>query len=523
MEDTWKARKNLTLTLGLRYDDSGNPWSRNDTTVFGNFYFGTGTTKQQQIANGYAKATHNALLHSVNNLFSPRVGVAWDPTGRGDWAIRGGFGIYNNWLTQANVQEEFRGSPPGLVLPTFVAGGTATADAPIFALGTGSKPPFGFTFPTFQGGLNAQGGVPGTGFAIGGINPLLKSPKSNIWSATVERRLGNNFAASVGYAGSHSYDMVDNGNANGIVSYGVDINNFPGDLIQNETTVPTRLNPSFGSITYSDNTRYANYHSVFFDVRGHFSRGFVDASYTRSRSRDDAQAYPDPLNPSRFYGPSLQDAPNRFSLSFNYQLKGLNDGKGAIGVATGGWGISGTSIFQSGYPFTVDTNASYKPICGDTSSTAAPCPSALNPAVGFAPGSGDYNADGVTGISTNPTFGLDYPDVGGYSQKDTRTAFLNGVFSPGQFATPAFSPNGAEGNEKHNQFRGPNFAETDINFYKDTRITERINFQFRFEVFNLFNRANLSTMDFHLGDGNFGKATQARIPRYWQLGGKISF
>ena len=521
VEDTWKARKNLTLTLGLRYDDSGNPWSRNDTTVFGNFYFGTGTTKQQQIANGYAKATHNALLHSVNNLFSPRVGVAWDPTGRGDWAIRGGFGIYNNWLTQANVQEEFRGSPPGLVLPTFVAGGTATADAPIFALGTGSKPPFGFTFPTFQGGLNAQGGVPGTGFAIGGINPLLKSPKSNIWSATVERRLGNNFAASVGYAGSHSYDMVDNGNANGIVSYGVDINNFPGDLIQNETTVPTRLNPSFGSITYSDNTRYANYHSVFFDVRGHFSRGFVDASYTRSRSRDDAQAYSDPLNPSRFYGPSLQDAPNRFSLSFNYQLKGLNDGKGAIGVATGGWGISGTSIFQSGYPFTVDTNASYKPICGDTSSTAAPCPSALNPAVGFAPGSGDFNADGVTSISN--TFGLDYPDVGGYSQKDTRTAFLNGVFSPGQFATPAFSPNGAEGNEKHNQFRGPNFAETDINFYKDTRITERINFQFRFEVFNLFNRANLSTMDFHLGDGNFGKATQARIPRYWQLGGKISF
>jgi hypothetical protein len=523
VEDSWKARRNLTLTLGLRYDDSGNPWSRNDTTVFGNFYLGTGPTKQQQIANGYAKATHNALLHSVNNLFSPRVGVAWDPTGRGDWAVRGGFGVYNNWLTQANVQEEFRGSPPGLVLPTFVAGGTATAGAPIFVLGTNSKPPFGFTFPTFQGGLNAQGGVPGTGFAIGGINPLLKSPKSNIWSATVERRLGNNFAASVGYSGSHSYNIVDNGNANGIVSYGVDINNFPGDLIQNETTVPTRLNPSFGAITYSDNTRYANYHGVFFDVKGHFARGFVDASYTRSQSRDDAQAYPDPLNPSRFYGPSLQHAPNRFSLSFNYELRGMNSGKGAVGVATGGWGISGTSIFQSGYPFTVDNTASYQPICADTSATAAPCPSALNHAIGYGPGSGDYNADGVTGISTNPTFGLDYPDVNSYSQKDTRTAFLNGVFAPGQFTPPAFSPNGAEGNEKHNQFRGPNFAETDINFYKNTRITERVNFQFRFEVFNLFNRANLSTVDTHLLDGNFGKATQARIPRYWQLGGKISF
>jgi hypothetical protein len=523
VQDSWKATRNLTLTLGLRYDDSGNPWSKSDTTVFGNFYLGTGTTKQEQIANGYAKPTHNALLHSVNNLFSPRVGVAWDPTGKGDWAVRGGFGIYNNWLTQANVQEEFRGSPPGLVLPTFFAGGTATAQAPIFVLGTSNKPPFGFTFPTFQGGLNSQGGVPGTGFAIGGINPLLKSPKSNIWSATVERRLGSNFAASVGYSGSHSYNIVDNGNGNGIVSYGVDINNFAGDLIQNESKVPTRLNHSFGAITYSDNTRYANYNGVYFDVRGHFARGFVDASYTRSKSKDDAQAYPDPLNPSQFYGPSLQDAPNRFSLSFNYELRGLNGGKGGVGLATGGWGISGTSIFQSGYPFTADNTASYQPICADTSPTAAPCPSALNHAIGYGPGSGDYNADGVTGISSNPTFGLDYPDVNSYSQKDTRTAFLNGVFAPGQFTPPAFSPNGAEGNEKHNQFRGPNFAETDINFYKNTRITERVNFQFRFEVFNLFNRANLSTVDTHLLDGNFGKATQARIPRYWQLGGKISF
>jgi len=507
VEDTWKARRNLTLTLGLRYDDGGNPWSKSDTTVFGNFYLGTGNTQQEQIANGYAKGTHNALLHSVNNLFSPRVGFAWDVAGTGNTVLRGGFGVYNNWLTSANVQEEFRGSPPGLVLPTFFAGGTATAQAPIFALGTGSKPPFGFTFPTFQGGLNAQGGVPGTGFAIGGINPLLKSPKANIWSLSVERKLGRVFAASVGYSGSHSYNIVSNGNNTGIVSYGVDINVLPGDLITHQSLVPTRLNPSFGSITYSANDRYGNYESVYFDVKGRFSRGYIDASYTRSQAKDDALTYPDPFNPGRYYGLSPFDVPNRFSLSFNYSLKGLSNGQGVIGHLTGGWGVSGTSIFQSGYPITAITRASYQPVCAN----AASCPSLANPAIGYAAGSGDFNADGNK---------YDFPDASSYHQSTTNSAWLLGAIPKSNFGLPTF---GSEGNEKSNGFRGPNFYETSVNFYKDTHITERVVFQLRFEFFNIFNRANYANVDNNLADGNFGAATASHEPRFWQLGGKISF
>ena len=520
-QDTWKARKNLTVTLGLRYDDSGNPWSKSASTVFGNFYLGTGQTEQEQIANGYAKATHNALLHSVNNLFSPRIGIAWDPTGHGDWAVRGGFGIYNNWLTQANVQEEFRGSPPGEVSPTFFAGGTASAQAPIFVLGTGSKPPFGFTFPTFGtgtgptpqagGGLNAQGGVVGASFAIGGINPLLKSPKADIWSLSVERRISKVFAATVGYNGSHSYNIVGNGNSIGNVSYGVDINTFAGDLITHQSIAPTRLNHSFGAITYADNNRYGNYEAVFFDFKAKLSRGYIDASYTRARSKDDGLAYPTADNPQRYYGPSVFDVPNRFSLSFNYSLRGLNGGKGAVGVLTGGWGISGTSIFQSGYPLTASNFNSYNPVCADTSSTAPACPSFANPAVGYAPGSGDYNADGNNN---------DYPNATSYSQSTNNKSWLNGAIPKTDFGVPTF---GQGGNESPQQFRGPNFIETNVNFYKDTAITERVNFQFRFEVFNLFNRPNYANLDVNFPDGNFGAATASHEPRFWQLGGKISF
>ncbi len=540
VEDTWKARKNLTVTLGLRYDDSGNPWSKSPSTVFGNFYLGSGATEQDRVTSGFAKATHNALLSSVTNLFSPRIGFAWDPTGNADWVVRGGFGIYNNWLTQANVQEEFRGSPPGEVDPTFVQGGTASAQAPIFVLGNSSKPPFGFTFPTFGpgtgptpqsgGGLNAQGGVVGASFSIGGINPHLKSPKSDIWSATLERKISKNFAASVGYNGSHSYNIVGNGNSIGNVSYGVDINSFPGDLIQqmNTSLTPvnpsaTRLNPSFGSISYADNDRHGNYNALIFDVRGHFSRGYIDASYTRSSSKDDGLDYPNSagLNPQQYYAPSVFDVPNRFSLSFNYQLRGLNDGRGAAGYLTGGWGVSGTSIFQSGYPLTAGNTNSFVAVCANGELSNLPVSqgggcSASNPAVSYAAGSGDYNADGDS---------LAYPDAVSYSQSHSNKAWLTGAIPASDFALPAF---GTEGNEKAMQFRGPNFIETNVNFYKDNRIAEGVNFQFRFEIFNLFNRANYAWngangVDTNFPDGNFGTATAAHEPRFWQLGGKISF
>ena len=524
-EDTWKARRNLTLTLGLRWDDEGNPYSRSATTVFGNFYLGPGQTREQQVANGFAKATKYALNHTLNNLLSPRGGFAWDVTGSGNTVVRGGIGLFNNWLTQANVQEEFRGSPPGPITPGF----SGAAAAPFFKLGTGGKPPFGFVYPPLAGSalcptlgangcLNAQGGIPGANFGIGGINPNLASPRSVIWSATLEQKLSGSASVAVGYSGSHGYNLVGGGDQAGIVSYGQDINAVTGDLITNNISnnIPLRLNHSFGAINYTDNTRRSNYESVFFAFKGRFARrGFIDASYTRSVSKDDASVYPAEANPNQYYGPSPWDAPNRFSLTLNYELGGLNHGEGLVGRATGGWGISGTSIFQSGYPAIVWTTGRFIGVCAN----AANCPSVGNSYTGYAANSGDFNADGDT--SGAGGVGLDYPDVGSYSQGTSRNAFLNGSILRSQFSTPTTF--GTEGNEKPNAFRQPNFAETDLNFYKNTHIGERVNFQLRFEFFNIFNRANLTAFDSNLADSTFGKATAQQLPRNWQVGARFTF
>jgi Carboxypeptidase regulatory-like domain len=490
-EDTWKAKHNLTVTFGFRFDDQGNPYSKSASTVFGNFYLGSGATEQDRVASGAARPAHSALL-STPKAYQPRIGAAWDVNGRGDWLVRGGFGMYSNWLTPANIQEEFRGNPPGLILPTFFA---ASATPPIFVQGTSNKPPFGFTFPPLGGSalcpavpcLDAQGGIVGAGLSIGGIDPHIVSPTAYTWAGTLEHRLGSHLVAAIIYSGSHDSNLVGAGNAGGQVAYGADINAMPGDLIgKPPNSAPTRLNPSFGSITYTQNDRVSNYEGVSFDFRGRVQRGFFDVSYTRSSSKDDAGRYPTALDPHQFYGSSPWDVPNRISASFNYELPGFRNGDGALGRVTGGWGVSGTSIYQTGYPFTVFTSASFT-------------------------GGGDYNADGDN---------LDYPDVASYQQGNSRSSYITGVFTPGQFTAP--TP-GNEGNEKPNRFRNPAYVQTDFTLYKNTRITERVNFQLRFEFFNLFNHPNFQNIQADSSQGNFGQVTGQLLPRFWQIGGKITF
>jgi len=142
---------------------------------------------------------------------------------------------------------------------------------------------------------------------------------------------------------------------------------------------------------------------------------------------------------------------------------------------------------QSGTPFVVFTDASYQ-------------------------AGGDYNADGVN---------YDFPDVTSYSQKTGRSQYLKGIFNAAQFSTPA---PGTEGNQRPYAFRGPGYVNSDISLLKNTRISEKVNFQFRIEFFNAFNRPNLNTMNANLADGgSFGKATGQYNPRWLQLGANISF
>jgi hypothetical protein len=496
VEDNWKTTRNLTLTLGLRWDYFGNPYPENGT-VLSNFFFGAGQTEAEKIANGSIIQVNHVFNHAIT-AFSPRVGVAWDPTGNGKWVIRGGFGLFRDWPTLGIDENGLKGNPPGFILPTFLTG---TTNAPIFALGQSNTYPFNYPYPSLPPeSLDSHGGLAGAQLSVGGMNPNLTSPYTYEYVISVQHQFGGGWVASAGYTGSDSHNLLTGNYINQFP--GTDINRFAGDLIENNNVL-TRLNQSFGSVTYTTNGTSSRYNAFIASLEKRFaSGGLITASYTRSSTWDDGQLYPNQNLITHYWQPSAFNVPNRFSFTGAYPIPPVSKlSNHVLDILARGWQISGTAIAQSGLPFTVYTNAPFQPELN-----------AAGQVIGLLPGSGDYNADG---------YNYDFPDVNrSYSLPSSRSKYLNGIFSPGDFSVPTL---GTEGNELPNRFRGPGFFDIDAALIKNTHITEKVNLQLRFEFFNILNHPNLNGVDSNLADSSFGQSTAVFNPRWLQIAAKISF
>jgi len=541
-EDTWKVNRKLTANYGIRYDNFGNPETAVSGTVLANFHLASGSTFLDQVANGVMTKQAHTFAKDMNYVFSPRGGVAYDVSGNGRWVARGGFGMLRNEFTLANGESSLRGNPPGFVLPTFYNNGSTAA--PVFGYGTQNKFPFGFPLPQFVGApLDAHGGVTGSQIGVGGVDGKLSAPTALNWTAGLEHQLRANLVANVGYVGSHGSSLVAAGGNTGGVSYGVDVNIYPGDLIQHPTFASngvwtgngsqTRPNTSFGSITYSYNAAHSNYNAFIAAVKGRFGgHGFLTASYTRSAAKDDWNNYPEgyvatggtSYNLEQWYSLSPWDAPNRLSLGWSYEIPGLKKGNGFTQRMAGGFNLSGVTVLQSGNPFFV-SNSNPLALVDTAGVTVTQANYQSELAAGnfaFAPNSGNYAADGDN---------FNIPDAVSYSQKHDRKAYQytgvvdSGVITHSQFAQPAFKAGGVEGNEKLSLFRNPGYADTDLTVKKDTAIAERFHLELRLDMFNLFNRVNLNGVGANYGDtsAGFGTTSSNKPPRNMQLGARFHF
>src|SRR6058998_1799108 len=194
-QDEMKLRSNLTLRLGLRHEMTDG-WNEVADRCAHYVYDKNFVISTKPLLGHSCLTENHAKL-----LLQPRVGIAWDPTGRGTWSVRAGFGIHND--LQDNIGSRAYNNPPFSAREQF-SGGLLSfiplqkSDPLPRTCGTSGAPP-----------------VPACSlYGPGGFDPVMFTPTSQQWSLTVERGIARDLMLSVGYVGSESYHTPLSLNAN---------------------------------------------------------------------------------------------------------------------------------------------------------------------------------------------------------------------------------------------------------------------------------------------------------------------
>jgi hypothetical protein len=470
-QDEMKLRSNFTVRLGLRHEMTDG-WNE----VAGrcaNYTFDQNFVMSTEPAIGKSCLTEN----HAKLLLQPRVGIAWDPTGTGIWAVRAGFGIHND--LQDNLANRTYSNPPYNAREQINA-------ATLSLISLRRNDPL----PATCGTSGAPAPPACSLFGPGGVDPVLRTPTSQQWSLTIERGLARDLMLSVGYVGSESYHTPLSVNANAI--FPLICQNSQGCISGGTTTggnpVPVNLrvlvaqgtlytppgarpNPNVGSGTQWIDQGTSSYNALQVSLTKRLNRGlFFKANYAYGKTMDlnsailAPSAGNEPPNiPSPYYRRQLNRGIGSYSLNhqfngnFSYALpfgSGQRFGSGASGVVDrliGGWQWNSSVRWEGGFPFT--------PLAGSNVT-----------------GTGDSSNSDVP--SWNPNFHgpviLGKPDQ---------------WYDPRAFVLPA---QGTFGNVARGSLRGPGLFNVDTSFLKRIRISEGLNVQFRAEAFNVLNHPNFA-------------------------------
>ena len=317
--DNWRATKNLTLNLGVRYELPTVPYTKNGYATILN-------ASQTALIPSNPPVPGFKLIEPNHDDVAPRFGLAYRVTEK--TVIRLGYGIYYN-PNQTNTFTFLSSNPPFANTTTFSA--------------TGNTPTLTLNNPVPASSLKAA--------SLANVispNAYLPSAYMHQWSFDFEQGLWANSALDLQYLGSHSLHLDR--------SY-YDNTPLPGP----GNPSLRRPNPNFAQIRIIQNDEIANYDGFSAILRQRFSHGITGlASYTWAHDLDvttDSNGGGSPLNPYNWradYGNSNWDIRHRFVASFNYEIPFFRLTQHAfIRETIGGWQMNGIVIAQSGLPFNV--------------------------------------------------------------------------------------------------------------------------------------------------------------------------
>ena len=504
-QDNYKVTSHLTLNLGLRYE-LPFPATENKNRV--NLFVPGAQSKVIPTAPAgllYPGDTGvpAGLISTQKTAFAPRVGFAWDPRGDAKMVVSAAYGIfYEPYYTgQGGPLQDPISAPP--YLKTLQIGFPVNSFANPFY----SPDPFGQPFPE-----------PMTLLVV---SRNLRLPYAQDWNLNIQRSFGADWLFQIGYVGTTGVRLPRfiEGNP-AIYKPGIDPNtNQPYSTTSNVNqrrlySGCTPENPDncvYGSVGEIASIANSSYNALEASLRKRFSHGLSFlASYTWAHSIDDVSSFnitgsasqpvagendlaQNPFDLAAERGRSMFDARHRFVLSYQWSLPFLQHSVNWYGKVLGNWQLNGIVTAMSGTPFTVfDPN--------DVSLQG--------------------QAPEISGFSSNR------PNVIGNPNSGPHTAAQ--WFNVNAFERITQDPNSPVqqfGNEGRNAVQGPGYVNWDFSAFKNIRVTESKEVQFRGELFNVLNHTNfrLPVSDISAPAGVFGHIQSDVSPRVIQVALKFMF
>jgi hypothetical protein len=515
VQDDARISNKLTANVGLRYEyEPGQAESKNqynvgfDPTISYDFPGASGDVAAKGAIvfaglNGYPKQSGDLSQAK----FSPRIGLSYEV--RPGTVVRAGFGVFYAGIPLSSASTGFSQTTsysPGNITSALSGGATGT--------NAWISNPFDSTL--LQPSGTSLGNLTGVGQSITVPAFHLYYPLVQQYSADVEKQLPDNIVLKIGYVGAHARNIQLPVNINQLSNsvlasyapgganagtnlstkvtnpyYAASVSGYPttGVVAQKKVALAQTLLPfpQFGSISVNESVGHSRYNAFDVKVQKRFSHGLTAlVAYTWASNWDNLygaqvaglnQTNPNPATPQDNYNPegeysrATNDTPNRLTFAVSYELP-VGRGKPFLGHANrifdavvGGWKINDVTTLQNGGALPV--------IQTDLSS-------------------GTFGTTGVGGSSHRPNLvaGVNPCYSGSPQSRLGGGGGAKPYFNLSEF-TPALPY--TYGNAPRTlACKGPGYSNSDLAINKNFRIRGRLNFEFRAEALNAFNKPEFS-------------------------------